>query len=70
MLELNSNSIIYQASALTFDPSVIELFVSLYVGGQILILPQIIKLMPNILFDYLIKHKVNMLQVINEFMIE
>ncbi len=67
LFELTENDIIYQASSLTFDPSVVELFCSFNSNSKILILPEHLKLNPDHLIFYLQKHKVNILQVILSF---
>ena len=63
MFGLNENDVVYQASSLTFDPSLIEIFTAMYSNSSLLVLPQLIKLLPENLNKYLEKNKVNILQV-------
>jgi D-alanine--poly(phosphoribitol) ligase subunit 1 len=63
LFDLKSGDRVYQASSLTFDPSLIELFCSLLKKCTLLILPQMIKLMPHKLDEYLTKYNINILQV-------
>ena len=63
LFDLKIDDRIYQSSSLTFDPSLIELFCSIYKKCSLLILPQLIKLMPHKLDKYLTKYKINILQV-------
>ncbi len=61
---MNKSDCIYQASSLTFDPFLIELFCALYSNSKLLVLPQLIKLIPENLNFYLFKkHQVTILQV-------
>lgn len=54
----------FMASPLTFDPSVVELFVTLASGASLLIVPQLIKMMPQELSEVLFHHhRVSVLQV-------
>lgn len=54
---------VFLASPLTFDPSVVELFLALSSGAQLLIVPTVIKKMPNRLAQLLFKdHKTTVLQ--------
>ncbi len=69
LFDLNNDDRIYQASSLTFDPSLIELFCSLYKKCTLLILPQSIKLMPKKLDKYLTKYNINILQVFKIYQI-
>lgn len=55
---------VFLASPLTFDPSVVDIFLTLTSGAQLLIVPTIIKKMPNRLAQLLfISHKTTVLQV-------
>ena len=60
---INDKSVLYQASSPTFDPSIIELFCSIYTKASLLILPKSIKLVKEKLNSYLLKHNVTILQV-------
>ncbi|XP_042324376.1 beta-alanine-activating enzyme isoform X2 [Sceloporus undulatus] len=63
LFQITPDDIVFMASPLTFDPSVIELFIALASGASLLIIPQIIKMMPQklseVLFHY---HRVTVLQ--------
>ncbi|XP_043546375.1 beta-alanine-activating enzyme isoform X1 [Chiloscyllium plagiosum] len=63
IFKVSSDDIIFMASPLTFDPSVVEMFVALSSGATLLIVPPVIKRMPktlaNILFNH---HKVSIMQ--------
>lgn len=55
---------LFLASPLTFDPSVVELFIALTSGASILVVPNIIKMMPVELSAALFhRHHVTVLQV-------
>ncbi|RNA26666.1 acyl- synthetase family member 4, partial [Brachionus plicatilis] len=62
ILNLNSIDLIYQASSLTFDPSLIEIFCSFVSKCKLLILPQNVKQRPEILNNHLFKHHLTTLQ--------
>ncbi len=64
LFRLTPSDVIYQASALTFDPSVVEIFCGLFKQSTVLVLPQIFKLMPSKLDAYLRKYRVTFLQVV------
>uniref|UniRef100_A0A3Q3JDU7 AMP-dependent synthetase/ligase domain-containing protein n=1 Tax=Monopterus albus TaxID=43700 RepID=A0A3Q3JDU7_MONAL len=56
--------VVFLASPLTFDPSVVDIFLALSSGAQLLIIPTVIKKMPNRLAKLLFKdHKTSVLQV-------
>ncbi|XP_067891057.1 beta-alanine-activating enzyme isoform X2 [Heterodontus francisci] len=63
IFEVSSDDVIFMASALTFDPSIVEIFVSLCSGATLLIVPPVIKMMPKklarVLFNH---HKVSVMQ--------
>uniref|UniRef100_A0A8C6YG77 Beta-alanine-activating enzyme n=1 Tax=Naja naja TaxID=35670 RepID=A0A8C6YG77_NAJNA len=46
VFKITPEDVVFMASPLTFDPSVIELFISLASGACLLILPTVIKMMP------------------------
>ncbi|XP_028658083.2 LOW QUALITY PROTEIN: beta-alanine-activating enzyme [Erpetoichthys calabaricus] len=63
IFQVSSNDILFMASPLTFDPSVVELFITLSSGASLLILPPFVKMVPNKLSDVLFsQHKVTVLQ--------
>ncbi|XP_048392515.2 beta-alanine-activating enzyme isoform X1 [Stegostoma tigrinum] len=63
IFKVSSDDVIFMASPLTFDPSVVEMFVALCSGATLLIIPPVIKMMPkrlaNVLFN---QHKVSIMQ--------
>ena len=63
LFNLNEFDIVYQASSLTFDPSLIEIFSSFYAQSTLLILPQVLKLMSKKIVSVLKNYKVTFMQV-------
>lgn len=63
MFKLTKCDRIYQASSLTFDPSIIELFCALYSKSTLVVFPRILRLMPAKLAEFLRKHEITTLQV-------
>ncbi|XP_076009740.1 beta-alanine-activating enzyme isoform X2 [Genypterus blacodes] len=64
LFQMNPDDVVFLASPLTFDPSVVELFLALSSGAQLLIVPKVIKKMPRRLSQLLFKnHKTTVLQV-------
>lgn len=54
---------VFLASPLTFDPSVVDIFLALSSGAQLLIVPSVIKKMPSRLAQLLFKdHRTTVLQ--------
>lgn len=68
IFNLNEIDIVYQASSLTFDPSLIEIFSSLYSKSTLLILPQLFKLMTRKLASILKNYKITFIQVTNSLL--
>ncbi|OCT99521.1 beta-alanine-activating enzyme [Xenopus laevis] len=69
IFEISPNDLLFLASPLTFDPSVIELFLALSSGACLLIVPNPIKMMPHKLCDILFhQHRVTVLQVTPTFL--
>ncbi|XP_077333569.1 beta-alanine-activating enzyme isoform X1 [Lithobates pipiens] len=61
---MSPDDLVFLASPLTFDPSVIELFLALSSGACLLIVPEHLKMMPRKLFHILFQqHRVTVLQV-------
>ncbi|NWT00809.1 ACSF4 enzyme, partial [Mionectes macconnelli] len=56
IFEITQEDVLFLASPLTFDPSVVELFVALTSGASILIVPNTIKMMPVELSAALFHH--------------
>ncbi|XP_027741321.1 beta-alanine-activating enzyme isoform X1 [Empidonax traillii] len=56
IFEITQEDVLFLASPLTFDPSVVELFVALTSGASILIVPNTIKMMPAELSAALFHH--------------
>ncbi|KAM4807668.1 beta-alanine-activating enzyme [Rhinophrynus dorsalis] len=69
IFNISPEDIMFLASPLTFDPSVIEMFLSLSSGACLLIVPDLIKMMPRRLCDLLFcQHRVTVLQVTPTFL--
>ncbi|XP_014801065.1 PREDICTED: acyl-CoA synthetase family member 4 [Calidris pugnax] len=63
LFEVTRDDVLFLASPLTFDPSVVELFVALTSGASILIVPSTIRMMPVELSAALFhRHQVTVLQ--------
>ncbi|EMP25118.1 Amidophosphoribosyltransferase [Chelonia mydas] len=63
LFKITPDDMLFMASPLTFDPSVVELFVSLISGASLLIVPNPIKMMPLKLSAALFhRHRVTVLQ--------
>lgn len=63
VFKITLDDTVFLASPLTFDPSVVELFVTLASGACLLIVPTVIKMMPQELSETLFKrHRVSVLQ--------
>ncbi|XP_051472492.1 beta-alanine-activating enzyme isoform X2 [Apus apus] len=56
IFEITQNDVLFLASPLTFDPSVVELFIALTSGASILVVPNSIKMMPVELAAALFHH--------------
>lgn len=64
LFQMNPDDVVFLASPLTFDPSVVEMFLALSSGARLLIVPTAIKKMPNRLASVLFKkHRTTFLQV-------
>ncbi|NXT75584.1 ACSF4 enzyme, partial [Zapornia atra] len=63
IFEITQDDTLFLASPLTFDPSVVELFIALTSGASILVVPNTIKMMPMELSAALFhRHRVTVLQ--------
>ncbi|KAM8890113.1 beta-alanine-activating enzyme [Synchiropus picturatus] len=63
LFQVVPNDLVFLASPLTFDPSVVDIFVALSSGAQLLIIPNVIKKIPNQLSHLLFQtHKTTVLQ--------
>nr|XP_056711429.1 beta-alanine-activating enzyme [Euleptes europaea] len=63
LFQITPDDVIFMASPLTFDPSVVELFVTLASGASLLIVPHLIKMVPQELSEALFqRHRVSVLQ--------
>lgn len=63
LFQMSAADVVFLASPLTFDPSVVEIFLALSSGAQLLIVPNVIKKMPNRLAQLLFKdHRTTVLQ--------
>uniref|UniRef100_A0A3Q4G5B4 Aminoadipate-semialdehyde dehydrogenase n=1 Tax=Neolamprologus brichardi TaxID=32507 RepID=A0A3Q4G5B4_NEOBR len=64
LFQMKPDDVVFLASPLTFDPSVVDIFLALSSGAQLLIVPNAIKKMPNRLAELLFNdHKTTVLQV-------
>ncbi|XP_068961377.1 beta-alanine-activating enzyme isoform X1 [Petaurus breviceps papuanus] len=64
LFEITQEDILFMASPLTFDPSVVEIFLALTNGASLLIVPNAIKMLPSKLATVLFHHHhVTVLQV-------
>ncbi|TMS20244.1 Beta-alanine-activating enzyme [Larimichthys crocea] len=64
LFQMSADDVVFLASPLTFDPSVVDIFLALSSGAQLLIIPTVIKKMPGRLAHLLFKaHKTTVLQV-------
>ncbi|KAJ4943167.1 hypothetical protein JOQ06_005672 [Pogonophryne albipinna] len=64
LFQMSADDVVLLASPLTFDPSVVDIFLALSSGAQLLIIPSVIKKMPSRLARLLFKdHKTTVLQV-------
>jgi len=67
--DLSSKDVVYMASPLTFDPSVVEIFTALSSGATLLILDERMRLRPRDLAMMLTTvHHVTVLQVMTKTM--
>ncbi|KAM8800969.1 beta-alanine-activating enzyme isoform 1-T4 [Rhynchonycteris naso] len=63
LFEITQEDVLFLASPLTFDPSVVEIFVALSSGASLLIVPTSIKMLPSKLATVLFSHhRVTILQ--------
>lgn len=61
---MRADDVVFLGSPLTFDPSVVDLFLALSSGAQVLIVPSVMKKMPKRLAHLLFTdHKTTVLQV-------
>ncbi|KAM9762513.1 beta-alanine-activating enzyme [Menidia menidia] len=64
LFEMSADDVVFLASPLTFDPSVVDIFLALSSGAQLLIVPAIVKKIPGRLARVLFTdHKTTVLQV-------
>ncbi|MEQ2168741.1 hypothetical protein GOODEAATRI_017924 [Goodea atripinnis] len=64
LFQMSTEDVVFLASPLTFDPSVVDIFLALSSGALLLILPAVIKKMPSRLAQLLFKgHRTTVLQV-------
>lgn len=64
LFEVTHEDVLFLASPLTFDPSVVEIFVALSSGASVLIVPTSVKVVPSKLAAVLFsRHRVTILQV-------
>ncbi|XP_077463975.1 beta-alanine-activating enzyme [Stigmatopora argus] len=64
LFEVSSNDVVFLASPLTFDPSVVDIFLALSSGAQLLVVPTVLKKIPRRLSELLFRrHKTTLMQV-------
>ncbi|MED6280966.1 hypothetical protein CHARACLAT_016496 [Characodon lateralis] len=64
LFQMSTEDVVFLASPLTFDPSVVDIFLALSSGALLLIVPAVIKKMPSRLAQLLFKgHRTTVLQV-------
>jgi acyl-CoA synthetase len=64
IFKLNSDDRILNAAPLTFDPSIVEIFITLSVGGTLVMVPHVVKMSPHLFTRVVLKrHRVTVLQV-------
>uniref|UniRef100_A0A8C8RJV4 Beta-alanine-activating enzyme n=1 Tax=Pelusios castaneus TaxID=367368 RepID=A0A8C8RJV4_9SAUR len=69
LFKITPDDMLFMASPLTFDPSVVELFITLTSGASLLIVPSLIKMMPRKLLSTLFHHhRVTVLQATPTFL--
>ncbi|XP_006630184.3 beta-alanine-activating enzyme isoform X2 [Lepisosteus oculatus] len=63
LFQMTPKDVVFVASPLTFDPSVVELFLALSTGASLLIVPSVVKMIPSKLAEILFKrHHVSVMQ--------
>ena len=60
---ISEDDIIFMASPLTFDPSIVEMFMALSQGATLVMVPDVIKVVPRRLLEVLTRNQVSVLQV-------
>nr|XP_033800622.1 beta-alanine-activating enzyme isoform X2 [Geotrypetes seraphini] len=69
VFSVTQDDLLFLASPLTFDPSIIELFIALTSGACLLIVPHVIRMMPEKLCDAIFhRHKITVLQATPTFL--
>uniref|UniRef100_UPI0037E8EB12 beta-alanine-activating enzyme n=1 Tax=Semicossyphus pulcher TaxID=241346 RepID=UPI0037E8EB12 len=64
LFQMSVDDVVFLASPLTFDPSVVDMFLALSLGAQLLIVPSVMKKRPRRLAQLLFRdHKTTVLQV-------
>ncbi|XP_029001762.1 beta-alanine-activating enzyme [Betta splendens] len=64
LFQMRPDDVVFLASPLTFDPSVVEMFLTLSSGARLLIVPTVMKKIPNSLAQLLFRnHKATVLQI-------
>ncbi|XP_014845630.1 PREDICTED: acyl-CoA synthetase family member 4 isoform X3 [Poecilia mexicana] len=64
LFQMSADDVVFLASPLTFDPSVVDIFLTLSSGALLLIVPSVMKKMPGRLAQMLFKHhRATVLQV-------
>jgi acyl-CoA synthetase len=64
------DDLVLGATVLTFDPSIIEIFIALSVGACVLMVPPTVKMIPDRLLDIIhVRNKVTVIQVITSVLL-
>ncbi|XP_061540713.1 beta-alanine-activating enzyme isoform X1 [Phycodurus eques] len=64
LFEVSSGDVVFLASPLTFDPSVVDIFLALSSGAQLLVVPAVLKKIPKRLSELLFRrHATTIMQV-------
>ena len=64
LLSLSSADTVVLATALTFDPSIVEIFIALSSGACLLVIPKAVRAIPDLFIDVTcVRNKATVLQV-------
>lgn len=63
LFSVRPSDVIFNAAPLTFDPSIVEIFLALSSGAKLVAVSNQIKVSPNRLISVLVEHRVTILQV-------
>ena len=63
LFQVGPTDVVFHASPLTFDPSIVEIFIALTTGATLLLMPDNIKLNTSKMVDILCRNKTTVMQV-------